>query len=72
MIKTHTINLSITDEEIYSRIEKIAAKQDVNIETVLELLISKGLNPHLESNLEWAESLDKEAISTYRDLFSKQ
>ena len=69
MIKNHTINLVLTDDdEVYRRIEKIASEQDVSIETVLEVLVSKGLNQHLESNLDWAEELDKEAFKVYRDL----
>ena len=73
MIKNHTINLVLTDDdEVYRRIEKIASEQDVNIETVLELLVSKGLNQHLECNIKWAEGLDKEVFKMYRSLTDKK
>ena len=73
MIKNHTINLVLTDDdEVYRRIEKIASEQDVSIETVLEVLVSKGLNQHLEHNLEWAEDLDKGFFRLYKALVQKE
>ena len=73
MIKNHTINLVLTDDdEVYRRVEKLAARQHVDIDLVLEVLITKGLNQHLDSNLGWAEGLDKEFFKVYRALTDKK
>lgn len=72
MIKNHTINLVLTDDdEVYRRVEKLAARQHVDIDLVLEVLITKGLNQHLEHNLEWAEDLDKGFFRLYKALVQK-
>ena len=68
-IKTHKIDVLLpSDSDIYHEIEKIATANGVSFETVLEVLVAKGLYQHLEKNLEWIRGLDGDPSETLKIL----